>query len=254
MTECICCFNKIENDDSAPCSLSIICSNGHSTCKPCISTIVRSCISTQKEIQCYETTYHCCGTFNTAKLEETIDDPDITKKYFNTISKINIQKAGVAGFVNCFNCDNGGIVKSNKTKMYICDGCGKETCVNCGNAGHRGRNCGEQDLEYRELKQIGKTSIVCKCRHKFSKLDDGTCNKLTCPNCRQAYCYICGQKILCIGYKHFDTSGCTQVNAGTGTCPLYGGTPLVYNFFYVKFKNNNYLHKLQRFFSKKVTY
>lgn len=51
------------------------------------------------------------------------------------------------------------------------------------------------------------------CMTKFLK-DKDFCNKLKCPSCQTAICYICRNVIPAQGYEHF----CTHKHGGCGTC------------------------------------
>lgn len=75
------------------------------------------------------------------------------------------------------------------------------------------KNCEKSVHEVEEAMTQAKIRTCPNCRTKFLK-DEDFCNKLKCPSCKTAICYICRKVIPTQGYEHF----CIHKQGGCGDC------------------------------------
>ena len=79
------------------------------------------------------------------------------------------------------------------------------------------------DQGYRTVEEAmteAKLRRCPECRTPFLK-ESGYCNKIRCPSCRTAVCYICRQKVESRGYDHFCVHSYDSCNQKCGKCSLW---------------------------------
>ena len=79
------------------------------------------------------------------------------------------------------------------------------------------------DQGYRAVEEAmteAKLRRCPECHTPFLK-ESGYCNKIRCPSCRTAVCYICRQKVENRGYKHFCVHSYDSCNQNCGKCSLW---------------------------------
>lgn len=123
----------------------------------------------------------------------------------------------------------GGLAGS-KTKTNVpfnCLKCSKASCAGCQKEWTPLHQCFEKEKDSMRLfieQRVSEAFIrTCpKCSIQFTKLDG--CNKITCPSCKHAMCFICRSDISIDKYKHFcqhfrvvPGSRCTECDK----CDLY---------------------------------
>lgn len=83
------------------------------------------------------------------------------------------------------------------------------------------KNCEKSVHDVEEAMTQAKIRTCPNCRTKFLK-DEDFCNKLKCPSCKTAICYICRKVIPTQGYEHFcihKQGGC--IDCLGCYCPLW---------------------------------
>lgn len=75
------------------------------------------------------------------------------------------------------------------------------------------QDCEKSVHEVEEAMTQAKVRTCPNCRTKFLK-DEDFCNKLKCPSCKTAICYICKKVIPTQGYEHF----CIHKQGGCAAC------------------------------------
>jgi len=231
---CSCCFtDNLSKDDIITCNGN----RNHTFCKICITKFVANSLGLRRPITCMETSVNCKHGFRLSKLENGILDQVVRTKYMDMMAKIFIRDSGIKNFVECYNCLNGVIIPEIcSEKTFKCGACNCSTCIKCKNKSHEGitDSCKIIDRKSnKELRQTARAVIICKCGEKFTKSEDGSCNKVTCIKCSRVYCFICGKKLISTSaYYHFKNLPDNSVNL-TGVCSLYGGKQTKYKNIYV---------------------
>lgn len=75
------------------------------------------------------------------------------------------------------------------------------------------QSCERSVHEVEEAMTLAKVRTCPNCQNKFLK-DEDFCNKLKCPSCKTAICYICRNVVPTQGYEHF----CIHKQGGCGAC------------------------------------
>lgn len=154
------------------------------------------------------------------------------QKYLDTMSDIRY----------CPRCESVSIVEDN---LALCPKCNYAFCGRCMGDYHYTTTCDEMAVlmkkarrskdsenELKSLRAIQKQARKCPSCNIFISRTEG-CNKMTCSQCGNYFCYTCGKQIK--GYDHFNTK------EGKGGCKVFDEVTDDMLFFY------NHLQNLQQF-------
>eukprot|EP01135_Chromosphaera_perkinsii_P005351 Nk52_evm32s343 gene=Nk52_evmTU32s343 len=141
------------------------------------------------------------------------------------VSNPNAIFCPVADCDGCAYCPpelNAGESMPTKKIKVVCDKCACELCFRCQGQWHEKGSCEKaQKKRLKKEQENGKsewrfsmwarkkTRKCPQCRTVIEKLQDGSCNHMTCGVCKTEFCWLCGKSIPPEG--HFDAdnlSGC----------------------------------------------
>ncbi|UJR15776.1 hypothetical protein I4U23_002710 [Adineta vaga] len=98
-------------------------------------------------------------------------------------------------------------------------GCNTSFCYHCKSTWHPNKTC--EDAAREKTSKIRSSSFISlgsaqqrdeikqcpRCQASILKMDDGSCNHMTCPICEAEFCWLCGREISDLHY--LSPSGCT---------------------------------------------
>ena len=201
LVECLCCYDEYLPDDMIPCK------SGHMFCRECVTRGTNVAVGDGKTI------IECLG-----QCKEEIDWPELQKVLApNVLSKLllkrqaqEVEAADLQNLVYCPFCPYVTIMDSQDDKVLVCRNpeCGRESCRQCREPNHVPLRCEEveKDEEMAERKRIEEKLTAAmmrecwRCGVKYTRVLG--CNRMTCPKCGAAMCYIC-----------------RKPNGGHGSCP-----------------------------------
>jgi hypothetical protein len=123
-----------------------------------------------------------------------------------------LNKVKIDNLYECPFCPNRVVIDDDIIEMstFFCmDGCKRYSCMKCKRTAHEGP-CEIEERHQQEERATQDFLITC-CGLPFFRGD--ACNKVSCPQCKKYYCWICKQQIY--NYDHFRNSN----------CKLYGERP-----------------------------
>ncbi len=181
---CICLSDEVE--------LLLSCSCRASICLECFKNAISHSIGNGQLAKCncglvYNINAVCCA---------------LSKEEGEKYTNLTIEK-DMDCIYTCGKCGEACDVTNYDYKNYFCPMCKENTCFKCKKDPHEGL-CGNDLAEEKTEK------FIINCCVPFYRGD--ACNKVTCPKCCIAYCWICKAKN--VDYKHF-------VDEGDG-CLLFG--------------------------------
>ncbi|KAF4306249.1 Zinc finger C6HC-type protein [Botryosphaeria dothidea] len=215
MVECPCCCDKFAANRMAFCNGEKV----HFYCYECARRWVNEEMVQGK---CYPkcfATVDCGAEISQAQLKAFLK-PEEYKRLEMLQQWDAVNMAGIENFVRCPFCDFGAECEPVETdREFRCQNpnCRIVSCRLCEKETHTPKTCAEAEKDrkgsVRHRVEEAMTDALLrtcnKCKIKFLKLDG--CNKMTCPKCGNAQCYVCGKNVN--SYNHFHQSA--------GKCPLY---------------------------------
>lgn len=184
---------------------------GHTFCADCVKKNFNYNISESKvDLQ-------CLGCAKQASQEEIqfVLDEEIHQKYLDfALRQYLVRKSNVVfcPAPDCsFACINTHSSKSKHAKPesrkvsenhFVCqrEGCGYEQCLKCKEKWHGSEPC-QETIQEKTL----NTKPCPTCSVRIEKMQDGSCNQMTCTVCRSSFCWLCGQRVSemhFLGYAH----------------------------------------------------
>ena len=102
----------------------------------------------------------------------------------------------------CPHCCGRTRVKRQKTKRVTCEECHFDWCFSCHAPWHKSMSCKDFKRGSKMFKKWTKDKTegginarpYPKCKVFIQRLDG--CDQMTCPRCRTAFCYLCGERIV----------------------------------------------------------
>lgn len=201
---------------------------GHSFCTECVKRVFKMNVSESKvDIQCLK----CNASITQEEIRYILDVDEYDKYLGFTLRQYLSRESGVQ---NCpapdcpFACISTPITSPSSSledsdkiaqqNHFIClrDGCGYEQCIKCKRVWHHGQTCDEYARDNPSVPEgidigrkggryrSGNTKACPSCSIPIEKLQDGSCNQVTCTVCRTRFCWLCGQQV---SEMHFIRSG-----------------------------------------------
>ncbi|KAJ3528920.1 hypothetical protein NMY22_g9211 [Coprinellus aureogranulatus] len=212
LIECQCCFTE-HNAKSC-----VSCPADHSFCVQCLSKHASTLFGNgDPDLLCMDTS-GCNLPFHPS-VQDRMLSPKLIALRDRLILRRELKAANLDCFEECPFCDWGCIIEIpvHREPLFHCrnaeNGCGVVSCRKCRKKAHGTKLC-EEDEGLKEERLVVEEAMSkalvrnCpKCGNAFVKT--GGCNKMTCPSCGTASCYLCRQ-IITDGYKHFSQSGPAQ--------------------------------------------
>lgn len=207
-TKCACCW---ESDVSL-----FACTEGHLACSDCLQTGIQILVNETSKSTCISG--HCSGLYTDKVLNSATINKKLVEKY-NLHTFVNmLEKTNLSELYQCPFCPNRVVVYDNDNTIqnfnytFFCmDGCKRYSCMNCKRESHEGP-CNIDNQKHLEDEQLTQKFLIVCCGTPFFRGD--ACNKVKCPKCKKAYCWICKKRIY--NYDHF---------SNPGPCKLYGERP-----------------------------
>ncbi|KXN82310.1 hypothetical protein AN958_02742, partial [Leucoagaricus sp. SymC.cos] len=203
--ECGCCFSKFRFEKL------IQCPNAHLFCLSCLRSYASTLLGSHNtHISCIsQCDPPCTRTFPPSSLHRVLPRKTYVL-YERLLQQQEIAAANLEGLEECPFCEWKCIidVEWEEEKLFRCGGCGAISCRKCRRLDHLPKSCEEEEkergLDVRHSVEEAMTQALMRncpnCKKSFIK--ESGCNKMTCPNCRTLFCYICRQIIT--GYDHFN--------------------------------------------------
>lgn len=190
---------------------------GHSFCTDCVKKVFKMNVSESKvDVQCLR----CTKSVSQDEIRYMLDEEEYQKYLGFTLRQYLAREAGV---VRCsapdcpFACISTPITSmsssspeceadsKNEENCFIClrEGCGYKQCTKCKRVWHDGQTCEEftrdhpSDTDITDMGLNGPVNVkTCpSCGITIEKLQDGSCNQVTCMVCRTRFCWLCGQEV-----------------------------------------------------------
>ncbi|KAL2837178.1 hypothetical protein BJY01DRAFT_251596 [Aspergillus pseudoustus] len=219
LVECGCCYTDAPANRAIPCEGSEL----HFFCYACIRKLAETQIGLMKyTLQCFDVS-GCQASFARSALKEVLGS-SIMAKLDSLQQDDEIRMAGLEGLEDCPFCSFKAVLPHvEEDREFRCENpsCKVVSCRLCKEKTHIPKSCEEarKDKGLSERHQVEEAMSKAlirncpKCQVKIVK-EDG-CNKMICPHCHTAMCYVCQKDITRETYNHFGR-GCPQSDAGAG--------------------------------------
>ncbi|CAN6276785.1 unnamed protein product [Urochloa humidicola] len=209
---CMICLNQTKGSNfiRLPCR--------HLFCVKCMETLCRMHVKEGSVFQLV-----CPGTKCKASIPPCVLKRLLTEEEFERWDRLLLQKTldSMSDVVYCPRCVIGCVEDEDNNAQ--CPECSFIFCSFCKGPWHPGKQCltPEQKIHLRQasgrmtekevaqellnIRELYKDVRLCpKCRMAIAKTEG--CNKMTCGNCGQYFCFACGKAIN--GYEHFRSRDC----------------------------------------------
>ncbi|KAF2204861.1 hypothetical protein GQ43DRAFT_363710 [Delitschia confertaspora ATCC 74209] len=219
MKECMCCYSDFPINRMAYCNGSDV----HFFCVLCTQKYVENELSMSRCRPICFADLQCKTLFTTQQLRSILD-----KAAFERLELLqqqeDIRLAGLDNLEECPFCDfKAECPPVEVDREFRCMNltCEKISCRLCRAESHIPMTCEEHQKENKAsvrhaIEEAMTKALIRSCnRCKKPFVKDYGCNKMTCPSCGNAQCYVCGTNVSG-NYDHFHNSH--------GRCPLYDNT------------------------------
>lgn len=186
------------------------CTEGHFSCSECLQTGIQILVNENRNVACVSDS--CTGHYSDKVLQSVISDKQLIEKYNINTFVTMLNKVKIDNLYECPFCPNRVVIDDDIIEMstFFCmNGCKSYSCMRCKRTAHEGP-CEIEERHQKEERATQEFLITC-CGVPFFRGD--ACNKVSCPQCKKYYCWICKQQIY--SYDHFRNSN----------CELYGERP-----------------------------
>jgi len=216
--ECGCCFNVLPKSELCSCT-----KNNHSFCKLCVCRYVEEEIFTNHNsvIKCMSIE----GCSPGSKIKEGHLKATLSKNIMQKLKDVRYDhKMRNDGYrlCECPKCETKGYVK-NDIKTFQCtrESCKYKSCPLCKERDHLGQKCSEVEKEVEtnarnDVEEAMASALVRKCpKCSVASIIESGCNKMTCPQCRTTWCYLC-RGVTDTSTSHW-SKGCSLYTNGDQT-------------------------------------
>mmetsp|Transcript_22173 Transcript_22173/g.36744 ORF Transcript_22173/g.36744 Transcript_22173/m.36744 type:complete len:548 (-) Transcript_22173:27-1670(-) len=209
---------------------------GHFACKDCLSSYCTVLINEGAVTKLRCTEPKCKETFS-PNVIKAIVTPELFGKYEQMLLEKTLET--MQDVTYCPRCNT--LVIEDSDQLGRCTSCFFNFCTQCLDDWHHGSRCISTEDKLRLLGQASKEgdaksknemlrkkllelknelltqqaivrSGARACPHCSMVIEKTEgCNKMTCSNCGNYFCYRCGQKVH--GYEHFQTNQCVLFDA-----------------------------------------
>lgn len=196
---CLICFNNEllpTNSTKFPCS--------HQFCNKCISFYIKDKIdSSEIKIKCLMA--GCLYILSEEIIQQFIDD-ETFKKYIK-FKKRAIFKENISNnLIPCIYPDCEEWVKYTEgDDINVQCSLGHKFCAKCKENQHPGKRCHFKEIS-NLINKKSRIKLCPNCNNLIEK--NGGCNKIICPLCEYAFCWICLGKYTNYHYYMFNINGC----------------------------------------------
>jgi TRIAD3 protein (E3 ubiquitin-protein ligase RNF216) len=218
--ECSCCCDYKQIEDFGQCS------EGHLICRVCIKKHAENTIYQQLscKIKCIDCNEKCYGEFSEETLETILNERVFVEyKNLKKIEEINELCVDDINIKLCQHCGAGTDIGEDSIQtLLVCMECFKDTCLNCNQVAHPGKQCyslgNVSQSKRQEIEDKMTEALIIKCKRcNKSIFKNEGCNKITCV-CGAYNCYVCKEIIpKNVGYSHF----CRSHNCTCNKCHLW---------------------------------
>lgn len=210
LLECPLCLTSLPKD-----AFPEVFTCDHRSCVECLRQYLRIEISESRvNIACPE----CSEKFHPNDIRDILNDKKLYDKYEDRmLRRVLVSDADTrwcpapdCGFAviaaGCANCPR---IRCERP------GCGTSFCYHCKSFWHPNQTCDSARAERNrpfnrhESRWVLKEDVKCcpKCQALIIKMEDGSCNHMTCSVCGAEFCWLCMKEISDLHY--LSPSGCT---------------------------------------------
>ncbi|CAF0933786.1 unnamed protein product [Adineta steineri] len=195
----------------------------HSYCRTCLKSFLRlEIIEGRVTLNCPQS--DCPERINPCDISRILrDQPDLILKYEQFMVRRVLQSITDTRWCPAPDCGFAVIASGYASCPEIqClrPGCNTSFCYHCKATWHPNKTCEDAAREKTSSKlrsgsfislgsaqQRDEIKQCPRCQASILKMDDGSCNHMTCPICEAEFCWLCGREISDLHY--LSPSGCT---------------------------------------------
>ncbi|CAM4769681.1 unnamed protein product [Rotaria magnacalcarata] len=215
---CVLCYHEFTSEQFEQLTL---CS--HSYCRTCLRSYLRLEITEARiTLNCPQN--DCPERIHPCDISRILENnPDLISKYEQFMVRRVLQSITDTRWCPAPDCGFALIASGYASCPEIqClrPGCNTSFCYHCKAAWHPNKTC-EDAAREKTSSKIRSGSFISlasaqqkdeikqcpRCQASIVKMDDGSCNHMTCPICEAEFCWLCGREISDLHY--LSPSGCT---------------------------------------------
>ncbi|KKK21259.1 hypothetical protein ARAM_001262 [Aspergillus rambellii] len=207
LIECQCCYIEAPANRCLPCDGDTI----HFFCFTCLRKSAETQIGLMKyTLQCFDVS-GCQAKFSRYQLTEALG-PSIMERLDSLQQQDEIRKACLEGLVDCPFCSFKAVCPPvEEDREFRCTNptCEVVSCRLCKERSHVPLTCEESRKEKgisgrHEVEEAMSKAMIRNCpKCQLNIVKEYGCNKMVCPRCHTAMCYLCKKDISTEMYNHF---------------------------------------------------
>ncbi|XP_063689719.1 E3 ubiquitin-protein ligase RNF19B-like [Bolinopsis microptera] len=207
---CVCLMNKVKYEFPKLLSCS------HRTCEECLRLYFKTRISTgSTNITCPNP--GCYGTYTPKHVKMVLRNDHLHNKYQEFMVRKVLSNEPDCRWCPTPDCGYAVIATGCAAcPLLQCRKCNTEFCYHCKGLWHPNQTCDDARKQmnphpiFLASNDTGTTEVVKKCPRcmaHVTKMDDGSCNHMTCAVCGIEFCWLCLREVTDIHY--LSPTGCT---------------------------------------------
>ncbi|CAF0720321.1 unnamed protein product [Adineta steineri] len=216
---CLLCYHDYSSDQFEQLTL---CS--HSYCRTCLKSYLKLEITEGRiTLNCPQN--DCPERIHPSDISRILQNhPDLISKYEQFMVRRVLQSIADTRWCPAPDCGFAVIASGYASCPEIqClrPGCNTSFCYHCKATWHPNKTCEDAAREKTSSAKLRSGSFISlasaqqkdeiktcpRCEASILKMDDGSCNHMTCPICEAEFCWLCGREISDLHY--LSPSGCT---------------------------------------------